>query len=486
MARYPKKFDIIVIGAGLAGLSCAAYLLKAGCRVLLLEKNLRAGGYATSYTVQKHRFDIAVQAIGGCDEQGVVYRLLADLHLENRIRFLRCEPARAYFFDRHSGPWLQPGSIADMVASIYLEFPEYKDSVEKCYRTWAGIMTELNEIAQTGKSAVFGFSKSYPLLSAYGDCTLQTFLDDWGFPADLQRLISARHGYCMLPPEELSLVGFACTEMSYGGGAWMVEGGMARLSGTIADFIVSNGGYIRNRSKVIGIDTGTGSNFTVRVESGAGFSSSRVVLASSVLKALQKWPGICAGLPARYASRLRSMEKTGSYFITYYSVPESAVAGMWPNMEIRLPALDNRIDPPADVLYALVPSMVDKTASPQGYHCLCLSVPCLSGRKMGRRQRRRYRQFMEEAVVARFPELKNELSYLFMLGPEHLAAISGNPDGSAYGWKQTPAQSGVKRLPLKTPVPGLFLAGHWSMPGGGIPGVVTSGRLCAQAILDSL
>lgn len=39
-----KKVDIVVIGAGLTGLTLAFYLEKAGKKVILLEKNERVGG----------------------------------------------------------------------------------------------------------------------------------------------------------------------------------------------------------------------------------------------------------------------------------------------------------------------------------------------------------------------------------------------------------------------------------------------------------
>ena len=41
-------YDVVVIGAGHNGLVCAAYLLKAGYRVLLLEKRSLPGGAATT------------------------------------------------------------------------------------------------------------------------------------------------------------------------------------------------------------------------------------------------------------------------------------------------------------------------------------------------------------------------------------------------------------------------------------------------------
>jgi prolycopene isomerase len=58
-----------------------------------------------------------------------------------------------------------------------------------------------------------------------------------------------------------------------------------------------------------------------------------------------------------------------------------------------------------------------------------------------------------------------------------------NSDGAIYGWALAPDQVGPGRPANETPLPGLWLAGHWAQPGGGIYGVVTSGLTAARGIL---
>jgi phytoene dehydrogenase-like protein len=484
MQRDSASFFAAIIGGGLAGLTCGVLLSKAGYKVVLLEKNYRLGGYAVSYTKSGHRFDIAIQAIGGCDPDGAVRELLVDIQREDKVTFLPCEPARVYFFNDKAPPWRQSGSWLITLASLGDRYPEHRENIKECYTMWHGILQELQHIASdTSEFTPFRFSSTYPLLARYGKYTLKEFLDEKGLPDALQELLTARSGYCMLPAERLSVVGFACTEMTYRNGAWLVKGGIERLTRTLARSLTDFGGIIERKAKVVSIITHKGAVKGIKTEDGRKFQSKYVIIASAAGPALQNILDRPELLPNRYMNRLNSMKATGSYYISYYHVPRQAVEGLWPNMEIKNIKGVIYKDWSPKAYYVLIPSLVDATAAPGGSHCFCLSIPCPPGMILGNNGRQRCRAFLENIVQERFARLKGQLNFLFDLAPEQLAATTGNPDGCAYGWAQTPEQSGIKRLNLKTPIPGLYLAGHWTMPGGGIAGVITSGRLCAEAIL---
>ena len=48
-----KKYDAIIIGSGIGGLSCAASLAMCGYKVLVLEKNSSPGGSMSTFTEPK-------------------------------------------------------------------------------------------------------------------------------------------------------------------------------------------------------------------------------------------------------------------------------------------------------------------------------------------------------------------------------------------------------------------------------------------------
>ena len=47
----PQRYDVIVIGAGLGGLTAAALMARGGRRILLVERHASVGGAASTYKV---------------------------------------------------------------------------------------------------------------------------------------------------------------------------------------------------------------------------------------------------------------------------------------------------------------------------------------------------------------------------------------------------------------------------------------------------
>jgi len=52
-----EKYDVIVIGGGIGGLTCAATLVKGNKKVLLCEQHSKLGGYLNSFERNGFIFD---------------------------------------------------------------------------------------------------------------------------------------------------------------------------------------------------------------------------------------------------------------------------------------------------------------------------------------------------------------------------------------------------------------------------------------------
>ena len=64
-----RKHEVIIVGAGMAGLTAAAYLSRAGHDVLLIEKNETCGGLLNSFQRDGFIFDTGPRSVensGAC------------------------------------------------------------------------------------------------------------------------------------------------------------------------------------------------------------------------------------------------------------------------------------------------------------------------------------------------------------------------------------------------------------------------------------
>lgn len=83
--------DVIIIGGGIAGLTCACLLAKQGLRILLIEKNQKVGGCCTSFEKDGFSFDLSFQSIGECQNGGRIWDLLKKLDFLDQVRFVSLE-----------------------------------------------------------------------------------------------------------------------------------------------------------------------------------------------------------------------------------------------------------------------------------------------------------------------------------------------------------------------------------------------------------
>ena len=152
---YPY-YDAIVIGAGIAGLVCAAFLAKCGKRCSLVEQHFIPGGYCTSFKRKGFTFDAAVHHIGGCGKWSVVGRCFKTLGIE--MDFYPLDPMDHLIFPT-SALKFQP--IWTSISRLQERYPSEKDNIKdffqdfiKLYR--ATFNNEKSQIIDKYKDQTYG------------------------------------------------------------------------------------------------------------------------------------------------------------------------------------------------------------------------------------------------------------------------------------------------------------------------------------------
>src|SRR5450755_3979754 len=83
-----QRYDAIVVGAGLGGLTAAALLAQSGQRVLVLERNHAVGGAATVYRHGALTVEGSLHEIDGLDPDDPKGNLLQRLGLDKTLQLV--------------------------------------------------------------------------------------------------------------------------------------------------------------------------------------------------------------------------------------------------------------------------------------------------------------------------------------------------------------------------------------------------------------
>jgi phytoene desaturase len=486
-----SEVDVIIIGSGMAGLTCGCLLAKKGLKVLMIEKNEKVGGCCTSFEREGFSFDLSVQSIGECQGGGRIWTLLEKLNLLNQIRFIPLEPAREYHFpDRKVS---QSSKMEVHLENLSSLFPKERKGIEEVYARLKRIFEEFSNIPSSlNWFEASSFSSQCPLLSRYKDKTYGDLLNEFISHPFLKTLLSIRSSYALLPPEEISAVGMAGIEMSYfDHGVSCVEGKVEQLPIRMGETFEKMGGRILTGHEVQKILIGGKEAIGVRLKDGQEITGKVVI---SNIDAHDTFSDLIGEdhIPSGFRSKLRGMRPSLSYFILYLGIEggldELAVSNNEFFSENQLQKefqclYENRISEKAS-FYLLAPSKVNPSHAPNGKNTLCLSFKTsyhLSP-DWDERIKDELSQRLIQKASAFIPNLPKRIVVKIETTPKTIEQWTRNRWGAAYGWAQTPKQSGIYRLSRVTPIKNLYLTGHWTSPGGGIAGVMASGELTAETL----
>jgi phytoene desaturase len=485
--------DVIIIGAGVAGLTCGSLLAKRGLKVLIIEKNEKMGGCCTSFEKDGFSFDLSVQSMGECQRGGRVWRLLNELNLLDQIQFIPLEPAREYHFPDLKV--LQSSHLETHIENLSQLFPKERMGIKQIYQILERIFEEFSHIPIfLNLSDLTAFSSTYPVLSQYQDRTYSDLLDEWISSPLLKTLLSIRSSYALLPPDELSVVGMAGIEMSYFlHGVSCIRGRVEELPFKMGKIFQVLGGQFLSRHEADRILIKDKRATGVHLMDGQELTGKVVVSNIDAYATYFKLIGE-DNLPSRFRSKLNGLRPSLSYFILYLGI-EGELDGLSnANNEVFL---NDRLQDEYQVIYRnqisedapfylLAPSKVNPSHAPRGRNTLCLSckVPYQLSPDWDQTIRDQLSRRLISKASSLIPDLEKRIVVKVETTPKTIEQWTGNRYGAAYGWAQTPRQSGIYRLQRTTPIPNLFLTGHWTSPGGGISGVVASGEVTAHVVFD--
>ncbi|NOY70021.1 MAG: NAD(P)/FAD-dependent oxidoreductase [Deltaproteobacteria bacterium] len=491
-----KKYPTIIIGAGLGGLCCGAYLARQGVPVTVLEQHDIPGGYATSFDRGDFEFEVSLH--GTCINSNANQRILTELDIAKKIKtVLLPEFYRIKTPDTDIRiPQQDPEAYIRMLCE---RFPDEAAGISEFIREMVGLSDETDRfIAKKGKFFKLFFPLQFPKMWHIRGKTLAEFMDGYVSDPKAKAVLGSLWSYYGLPPERLSAFYYANATGEYlKKGSYYIRRRSQDISDALAGAIEAAGGNVRYNTEVEKIILKNETVAGVKTTDGEIFPARAVVSNAGAPTTFSKMlpPNI---LPAAYKKKLAEYRPSLSTFIVWLGL----------NREIadRIPAYSTHVGtgsgPSAD--YALCKkgdiangpfsvTVYDKAYdgySKKGTTSVMLlfltgyepwrkfeKVYQRGDKKVYHAQKEAWTRILihrsEKAVI---PGLSDMIEVKEAATPLTNQYFTKNPEGAIYGYETSVENAFMNRIKNKTPVPGLFLAGAWGDPGGGYEGALISGR----------
>ena len=539
-----QKYDAIIIGGGHNGLTTAAYLAKAGWKVLVLEQRHILGGAAVTEEVYPgFKFTVFSYVVSLLRPE-----VIRELNLAKHG--LHIMPLETAFVPMENGDHLalypDPNTNRESIrrhsardADIYPEFSQMMYDMAFAVKPILsmvppnptapgldGMRTLLEMVRHAGSLD----SKRFYYLTKLMTMSASDFLDEW-FETDVLKSVTSINGIIgtMLGPRSPGtayvLLHHYMGELDGAFTAWgFQKGGTGAVSQAIASAARSFGVEMRCQAKVAQVIVKSGQAVSVALENGEEIYS-RVVVSGcdpkvTFLKLLE-----AEHLPSDLVQAIQNFKFRGSSgkvnlalagLPQFTAMPDpSLLQGM---MEI-CPSMDYVERAYDDAKYGnfsqrpyldiTIPTTVDPTMAPPGKHVMSIFVQYApyhlkQGRRGGEEAKRRgdageqvggssweeQREAFGDTVIntlAEFaPNIKDLILHRQVLSPWDMEQMIGLTEGNIFHGELTLDQLFFLRpapgwADYRTPVRGYYQCGSGTHPGGGITG--GPGRLAALEIL---
>jgi phytoene dehydrogenase-like protein len=458
-------YDAAIIGAGVGGLVCGCYLAKAGMKVLIAEQHDRPGGYCASFKRKGFIFDAAAHSFGGYREGGITKRVFHDLEIHNHVSIKRYNPSDIILTSDHKVSFFS--DLKETIETFQRAFPDESANIARFFHF-------LTNPDPTSSARMRNWTLRILLDTFFTNQTLKAIL---AFPL---------FGNGGLPPSLMSAFTGAqiFTEFLIDGG-YYPEGGMQTLPDALAKRFIDLGGTILLSSAVTKINLKDNKVLGVTIDKGNSVQSKYVI---SNCDARQTFLNLVGKklLPREFLNRIDSMVPSISMFVAYLGISGAVHALPPPGCTLWfLP--HHRIED----MYVSAMRRNERNltefllhVSPVGRSIIAMATASFRNKRYWDNHKHR----MLEALIknierSAIPGLSMHIRYQDAATPCTLLRYTLNNKGAAYGWASTPSQFADPDFRRPSFIEGLYLTGHWTTLGFGIPGVSYIGRDTANMIL---
>ena len=505
-----RRYDAIVIGSGLGGLTTAALLAKAGQRVLVLERHYTAGGFTHSFSRRGYAWDVGVHYIGDVHKPHSPMRRVFDTITDSRLEWAKMDPIYDSIlfgedrYDFHSGVRAFREGLLQHFPKAGRDIDLYLQRVRRASQSVAGhfgprlLPSILQKPALAASRRLLGDDFARTTHEVLSECTRDP---------KLAAVLAGQWGDYGAPPKQSSFAMHALVAQHYLDGANFPVGGAGMIARQIIPVIEASGGAVLVQAEVEQIRVQRGRVIGVRMQDGEELDCTRVISAAgvhtTVSRLLPAADAAAAGLLEKVQGLKRSVGHLGLY-VGLKGTRESlalAQSNLWVYRDYDHDASLARFvaQPNTDfpLMYLSFPSAKDPAwaANHPGRSTIDVIAPApwswferwkdQPWQQRGTEYEAFKQQFCErllDEVYRHVPRARGQVDHVELSTPLSTAHFSNYASGELYGLEHTPARFAQRWLTPRTPIGGLYLTGQ-DILFCGVGSALMSGVLTAGALL---
>ena len=495
--------SIIIIGAGLGGLSAACRLAKSGFKVTVLEKNDSVGGKVNFLEAKGYRFDTGASLV-------TMPQIFAELfefcgrRMEDYLTLEKLDPICRYFwsdgtiFDASQSVEKTESEIARIAPEDVENFRKYLADAKRKYeiaeRTF--LAKSLNELPG------LLISKYLPdLLKISTLATLDGHNAGYFKSPKLRQFFNRFATYNGSSPYKIPATFALIPYVEFGLGAWYARGGIYEIPKAMEKLAREMGVEFRFDSTVekIIIKNGKAVGVQINVEE-YGEIEEEILAADIVISnadAVVTYRDLIeeSARPSFSNKKLNKLEPSSSGFVLLLGVKNQFSQLAHHNIffsddyETEFHRIFNlKIFASRPTIYVCASSKTDSTQAPAGCENLFVLVnaPYTAEITKWYIEAEPYSDLIIKKLEQfGLIELKNSLEFEQIITPEDFEYIFNANRGSIYGVSSNGILSAFRRIPNKSKdIENLYFVGGATHPGGGMPLVLLSGKMAAELILQ--
>jgi phytoene dehydrogenase-like protein len=505
-------YDVVVIGAGVGGLTAASLLSKAGFSVCVLEKEPHVGGYLAGFRRKNFIFDTAIHWLNQCSPGGMVFKLFDVLGND----YPAAEPQKR--IRRYKGEtfdYLLTNNPDELRNQLIKEFPDDQSGIERFFRASKKLGASFKNYSSVFRSeeSMNFFEKMrnkmrmlkfvipfIPYITYSGEKGLKRGLFKFFKDQRIHKIFASETELlsCLIP------IGWAY----YGDFQSPPKGGSQMIPRWLQYVVEYYKSHVYFKSKVEEILVEANTAHGVRFEHRGNHyeAKSKYVVAACDVETLYEKMLPAGTVPEKLIKKLRKAELYSSS-VTISIALDCPTEALGFNEELvhivdeseQFNAYSSG-DPIRSEISILAPSLRDKSLAPEGQGTLTLYMPALMdykdnwqtekdehGNYLRTEEYKKLKNEIAESIIARVeqkvaPGLRSHILFYEIATPVTHWRYTGNRNGSMMGAKPGRENMQNKIAHYHTPVKNLLLGGHWAELGGGVPIAAKAGANAALLI----